>query len=150
MGGPHSRSGRNGEEKQKHHCPCQESNTGRQVHSPVSMLTELFRLLSKDDLYFSFILWKICNISSPWITEVLEVFYTFQEILYWFPFVKPSVGTPEWERPLRKHRRRWEDNNKLGLEDGKGKFVPVLNEVPRHEDVPGEWRYSSTHNLTWH
>jgi hypothetical protein len=27
----------------------------------------------------------------------------------------------------------------------KGK-VPVLNEVPRREDVLGEWRYSSTHS----
>jgi hypothetical protein len=26
----------------------------------------------------------------------------------------------------------------------KGKVVPVLNEAPRHEDVLGEWRYSST------
>jgi hypothetical protein len=27
----------------------------------------------------------------------------------------------------------------------KGKFVPVLNSPPRHEDVLGEWKYSSTH-----
>jgi len=26
--------------------------------------------------------------------------------------------------------------------------VPVLNYTPRHEDVLGEWRYSSTHSLT--
>jgi hypothetical protein len=32
---------------------------------------------------------------------------------------------------------------------GKGKFVPVLNQAPRHEGVLGEWRYSSTHSLTW-
>jgi hypothetical protein len=31
---------------------------------------------------------------------------------------------------------------------GKGKVVPVLNEAPRHEDVLGEWRYSSTYSLT--
>jgi hypothetical protein len=31
---------------------------------------------------------------------------------------------------------------------GKGKVVPVLNSAPRHEDVLGEWRYSSTHSLT--
>jgi hypothetical protein len=28
----------------------------------------------------------------------------------------------------------------------KGKIVPVLNKAPRHEDVLGEWRYSSTHS----
>jgi hypothetical protein len=28
----------------------------------------------------------------------------------------------------------------------KGKGVPVLNYVPCHEDVLGEWRYSSTHS----
>jgi hypothetical protein len=27
---------------------------------------------------------------------------------------------------------------------GKGRFVPVLNSAPRHENVLGEWRYSST------
>jgi hypothetical protein len=30
---------------------------------------------------------------------------------------------------------------------GKSK-VPVLNKAPRHEDIFGEWRYSSTHSLT--
>jgi hypothetical protein len=29
---------------------------------------------------------------------------------------------------------------------GKGKAVPVLNYAPRHEDVLGEWRYSSMHS----
>jgi hypothetical protein len=29
---------------------------------------------------------------------------------------------------------------------GKGKFVPVLNQEPRHKDILGEWRYSSTHS----
>jgi hypothetical protein len=28
---------------------------------------------------------------------------------------------------------------------GKCKVVPVLKKTPRHEDVLGEWRYSSTH-----
>jgi hypothetical protein len=28
----------------------------------------------------------------------------------------------------------------------KGKVVPVLNEAPRHEDVWGEWWYSSRHS----
>jgi hypothetical protein len=28
----------------------------------------------------------------------------------------------------------------------KGKVVPVLNKAPRHEDVLGEWKYSSTHS----
>jgi hypothetical protein len=28
---------------------------------------------------------------------------------------------------------------------GTGKVVAVLNWAPRHEDVLGEWRYSSTH-----
>jgi hypothetical protein len=36
--------------------------------------------------------------------------------------------------------RRWVKVN--------GKAVPVLNLAPRHEDVLGEWRYSSTHSLT--
>jgi len=27
-----------------------------------------------------------------------------------------------------------------------GKFVPVLTSVPLHEEVYGEWRYSSTHS----
>jgi hypothetical protein len=27
-----------------------------------------------------------------------------------------------------------------------GKVVPALNLAPRHEDVLGEWRYSSTHS----
>jgi hypothetical protein len=31
---------------------------------------------------------------------------------------------------------------------GKGKVVPVRNQVSRHEDVLGEWRYSSTHKMT--
>jgi hypothetical protein len=35
-----------------------------------------------------------------------------------------------------------------GYVKGKGKVVPVLNQAPRHEDVLGEWRYSSTHSLT--
>jgi hypothetical protein len=30
----------------------------------------------------------------------------------------------------------------------KGKVVHVLNKAPRHEDVSGEWRYSSMHSLT--
>jgi hypothetical protein len=30
----------------------------------------------------------------------------------------------------------------------KGKVVSVLNYVPRHEGVLGEWRYSSAHSLT--
>jgi len=30
----------------------------------------------------------------------------------------------------------------------KGKVIVVLNWVPRHEAVLGEWRYSSTHSLT--
>jgi hypothetical protein len=30
----------------------------------------------------------------------------------------------------------------------KCKVVPVLNYVSCHEDVLGEWRYSSTHSLT--
>jgi hypothetical protein len=30
---------------------------------------------------------------------------------------------------------------------GKGKVVSVLNYAPRHEDILGEWRYSSTHSL---
>jgi hypothetical protein len=29
-----------------------------------------------------------------------------------------------------------------------GWVVPVLNWAPRHKDVLGEWRYSSTHSLT--
>jgi len=29
---------------------------------------------------------------------------------------------------------------------GKGKVVLVLNKAPRHEDILGEWRYSSTHS----
>jgi hypothetical protein len=28
----------------------------------------------------------------------------------------------------------------------KGKVVPVLNKAPRHKNVSGEWRYSSTHS----
>jgi hypothetical protein len=32
------------------------------------------------------------------------------------------------------------------LGKGEGKFVPGLNEAPRHEDLLGEWRYSSTHS----
>jgi hypothetical protein len=28
----------------------------------------------------------------------------------------------------------------------KGKVVPLLNYAPRHENVLGEWRYSSTHS----
>jgi hypothetical protein len=41
-------------------------------------------------------------------------------------------------------------NNICQSEDkrnGKGE-VPVLNYAPRHEDILGEWRYSSTHPLT--
>jgi hypothetical protein len=30
------------------------------------------------------------------------------------------------------------------------KVVPLLNYVPRHEDVLGEWMYSSTHSETRH
>jgi len=30
----------------------------------------------------------------------------------------------------------------------KAKVVPVLNEVPRHEDVLAAWEYSSTHSWT--
>jgi hypothetical protein len=30
----------------------------------------------------------------------------------------------------------------------KGKVVSVLHSEPRHEDILGEWRYSSTHSLT--
>jgi len=29
---------------------------------------------------------------------------------------------------------------------GIGKVFPVLNQAPRHEDVLGEWRYSSMHS----
>jgi len=28
----------------------------------------------------------------------------------------------------------------------KGKIIPVLRKVPRHEDVFREWRYSATHS----
>jgi hypothetical protein len=40
--GPQSRSGHSGgEEKNSHHCPCQESNPGRPARSLVSVLTVL-------------------------------------------------------------------------------------------------------------
>jgi hypothetical protein len=39
------------------------------------------------------------------------------------------------------------NNNKVKVK-GKGKVVPVLKYAPRHEDVLGEWRYSSMHSLT--
>jgi hypothetical protein len=29
---------------------------------------------------------------------------------------------------------------------GKGKVAPLLNKAPRHEDILGEWKYSSTHS----
>jgi hypothetical protein len=43
----------------------------------------------------------------------------------------------------------WEKKWNVTLKGkGEGKVVPVLNQAPRHEDVVGEWRYSSTHSLT--
>jgi hypothetical protein len=41
-----------------------------------------------------------------------------------------------------KSTRKWDDCKV------KGKVVPVLSEAPGHEDVLGEWRYSSTNSLT--
>jgi len=31
----------------------------------------------------------------------------------------------------------------------KGKVAPMLNQAPRHKDILGEWRYSSTHSSPW-
>jgi hypothetical protein len=45
LGGPQSRSGRGGEEKKLHHCPCLESNLGRSPRSLVSILTDVPTLL---------------------------------------------------------------------------------------------------------
>jgi hypothetical protein len=47
LGGPHIRSGRGGEEKRFHHCPCCESNPSHPAHSLVTILTELLWLLHK-------------------------------------------------------------------------------------------------------
>jgi hypothetical protein len=43
----------------------------------------------------------------------------------------------------------WWSNYKVKVK-GKGKVAPVLNQAPCHEDVLGEWRYSSTHSSPWH
>jgi hypothetical protein len=40
-------------------------------------------------------------------------------------------------------------NNEMVMK-GKGKVVPVLNQAPHHEDILGEWKYSSTHYRTRH
>jgi hypothetical protein len=45
LGGPHSRSGRDGEEKSL--CPCQESNPGRPARNLATILTELLWLQIK-------------------------------------------------------------------------------------------------------
>jgi hypothetical protein len=42
MGGPQSRSGRGGEKKNSHQCPCQEMNPVRPTLSLVSVLNEIF------------------------------------------------------------------------------------------------------------
>jgi hypothetical protein len=42
--GPHSRSGRSGEEKEPHPRPCRESNTGQPARCLVTILIELTRL----------------------------------------------------------------------------------------------------------
>jgi hypothetical protein len=47
LGGPQSRSGRGDEERKSHNYPRRESNPDRPARSIVSVLTELFRLLSK-------------------------------------------------------------------------------------------------------
>jgi len=47
---------------------------------------------------------------------------------------KILVGRSEGKRPL-------ED-----LAVGEGKVIPGINLPPRHEDVLGVWRYSSTHS----
>jgi hypothetical protein len=44
------------------------------------------------------------------------------------------VGKSEGESPL---------DRKIVKGKGKGKVVSLLNLVPRHEGVVGEWRYSS-------
>jgi hypothetical protein len=44
LGVPQSRYGRGGEEKETHHCPCRESNSGRSARSLATFLTELTRL----------------------------------------------------------------------------------------------------------
>jgi hypothetical protein len=45
LGGPQSRSGRGGEEKNSHHCTRREMNPGREAGSLIAILTELSRFL---------------------------------------------------------------------------------------------------------
>jgi hypothetical protein len=45
LGGPKSRSGRGGEEKISHYCPCRELNPCRQAHTLVSILSQLTQVL---------------------------------------------------------------------------------------------------------
>jgi hypothetical protein len=57
------------------------------------------------------------------------------------------VGKLERKRPFGRPGRRWEDIIRK-VKGKKVKVIPGLNQAPRHEDILGEWRYSSTHSLT--
>jgi hypothetical protein len=46
LGGPQRQSGRGGEEKTPHNCPCQELNADRPTRSLVTIPTELLRTLA--------------------------------------------------------------------------------------------------------
>jgi len=57
-----SRSGRDGEEKKSHHCPCRDFNPGRPARSLVTVLTDLHRLVVLG-------IRVLCNISELWIQQ---------------------------------------------------------------------------------
>jgi hypothetical protein len=69
----------------------------------------------------------------------------------------------EGKRPPGRPRRRWEDNiridlteigwegvNWMHLAQDRNRWRSLVKTVPCHEEILGEWRYSSTHSWPWH
>jgi len=53
------------------------------------------------------------------------------------------VGKPEGKRPLGRPRRRWEDNNKMGLQEvggGRGDWMELAQDMDRWRALVGTMR----------
>jgi hypothetical protein len=61
---------------------------------------------------------------------------------------KRKIPSPAWNRTpiVQTVANRYTD---WAIRKGEGKFVPVLNQAPHHEDVLG-WRYSAAHSRPQH
>jgi hypothetical protein len=107
--GPKTRSGRGGEEKVSHHCPCRESKKAR---SFVAILTELLQLLSwhinkswhiNESVFIS--MCSSLEENAQWEGRVSpSILPKVLSVPVWWPWVKNS---PAIAHACRKRRIKW-------------------------------------------